>query len=500
MPIAIGPTPFVITTSDRIYQEGDSTHALDLDAQGFALLGQRLFALARKQPTGPRPIWVNGAISSTGMNNQLVRTRTALAQYQPITKFLWGPGIFDIIGSGLAIGTVNDVVNNTWLGSFNLLTQLVATYMGIPMLIVGPGYIGEKYPSGQNTVAGHDADIDALDAGMITIAQRVNAALPTPLITYLSQRQSIYAAYEPVLNIPAPGVELGPLTQPDSQKCHDNPAGRFYRDQLFQQITQLVSSATPNQVPAAYSLTTPPNLSSIGNDYDPANLALSNGANVTTWPNATAARFGTSADLTVTPATKPTFATPGDGTKINGLPAVNFGGATFMRSGAFSGGSRAQPFMTAFLYKPTNLVAGQILLDGLVDGGVGTQEPYVKQTITTGTIEIHAGNSQVTIVGLNPGQWHSIIVYWANNGNNNGDGITSVNGSSYIVIDGRVNFFMNPGLDALTGRTVGANAGGGSFYTGLYARITEWYSSLGQIPRWQDVFGWHQAKYGVVPQ
>lgn len=496
-----GPTPFVITTADRVAHEGDSTHSLDGDAQGFALVGQRLFALARKSPTGPKPLWINQAVSSTGMNTQLGRIQTALAQYQPLTKFLWGPGIFDIIGSAHVIGTVNDTSALTWLGGFNLITQLVAGYSQIPMLIIGPGYIGEKWPTGQNSVAAHDADIDALDAGMITIVQRSNAAGTNAPITYVSQRQSVYATYEPLLNLPAPGVESGPLTAPDSQKCHDNPAGRYYRDQAIQQVTQLVAATTYNPSPAVYSGLTPPSPGSIGNDYDPANLALTDGANVTAWPNSLTAKFGTAADLTVTPATKPVYHTPGDGTKLGGAPTVTFGGAAFIRSGAFGAGKGAQPFITAMLIKPANLTATQIWLDGLVDGAAGSQEPYVATIITSGNIQLNAGTAQTTAVGIAPAAiWHLLIIFWSGHGNNNGDGFTSINGDSYVVTDGRVNAFMNPGLVGITGRTIGANASGSGFANGQVARITEWYSSLGPLPRWQDILGWMSAKYGVVPQ
>src|SRR5581483_6618446 len=109
-----------LTTASRILQESDSTGALDGDSRHFMLLNRALHNLAAQNPTGPRPMHWNTAISSTGMDSQLTRIQTAITKYAPITHFWWCPGIFDLVGSGHLIGTINDTVASTWLGAFNL--------------------------------------------------------------------------------------------------------------------------------------------------------------------------------------------------------------------------------------------------------------------------------------------------------------------------------------------------------------------------------------------
>lgn len=476
-----GPTPFIWATNDRFLSESDSIGALDGDAQEFAPMKRALFALADKTPNGPRPMYWNTGISGTPMSTQLARFQVALTKYAPITKVVWTPGIFDIIGSGQAIGTVNDLVNTTWLGSFNLICLLVAGQFQIPMYICGPHFIGEKWPSGQNAA---DANLDALDAGMRTIVARFPA-----LITYRSNRHDLYDVQEPLLNLPAPGLTNGPLIGSDSQSTHWYPGGRNKAYQLHQQDIKLVAASGPTPVPTVYSGTTPCNPQSLGNWWRPSSLGLANGANAPTWANSGV--FGTAFDYTISAATKPTYATPGDGAKINGGPAVNFGGAAWLKTAAAT--AKGQPFMTAMLFKPATIASSMIWLDGLVDGGLGVQEPYIATLLTSGNVEIHAGvvfdSGPVTA-----GQWHLLIVYWS--------GIGTPGASSYVVIDGRWNPLGNCSTDGITGRTVGASAAAGLIANGLIGEpgICEWFSSLGPLPRWQDVQGFYQAVAGPTPQ
>lgn len=479
-----------VNTAARILQESDSTGALDGDSRHFFLLHRALFALAAQSPGGPKPMHWNTGVSSTGMDSQLTRIQTAITKYAPITNFWWCPGIFDIVGSGHLIGTVNDTVSSTWLGAFNLVTQLVAGTYGIPMYIVGPHFVGEKWPSGQNTGLGHDADVDALDAGMITIVQRLNAQLGGGgLITYRSNRQTLYADLEPIYNLPAPGIAAGPFTRPDGANEHFNPAGHWATYQYHQQDVRMSAARQPNQV-AVYSSTTPPNAASIGIDYDPASLVgvVANGANVTTWNNSPLGGYGSAANLVNASATKPTFANPGDGSNIGGAPAVNFGGAAWLKTNAF--GTKPNPFMTAFLFKPANLTTSMIWIDGLNDDAA-TQEPYLATILTSGVVEVHAGNAfdngKVTA-----GHWHTVIVYWS--------GSNLANANSYVVIDGHQFPLGNAGTTGRTGRILGASAAAGLIANGLVGRMVEWDSELGALPNWYDVQNWLTTQYGVTPQ
>lgn len=470
---------FVLTTADNIYQTSDSIAAPDGDSQEVALTINRLFGLADQNPNGPRPQHYNRGISGTKIAQQLLAFQSDWAAYGPFTKIIAIQGIFDVIGGGATVGTVNDTTTATYLGAFNLWCQLI-NILQVPMYVIGPHFIGEKYPSGNNPT--NDANLDLMDAGMQVICQRY----PT-LITYRSNRQSLYTL-EQYINLPLPGVSGNLMVGTDGQLTHFYPAGRALADRYHQADIKLVAATSPIAQRAIYTAVTPPNPSSISNWWDPRDLlaTVANGGNVTTWPNKTTARAGTSADLITTPATKPTFATNAFGT----LPAVQSAGAGWIKSGAFGVPTRTPPFMTAFIFKATNATgATQLWLDGLVDGGVGVQEPYVATLVTSGKVSSNDGGALTvdTDVGISSAQFHSVIICWSGN--------LLQNGNSFIVIDGRMTPLGSNGNVARTGRVLFANVGAASICTGSFASpgVVEWDSAYGPLPDWRDVYGWHQA-------
>lgn len=468
MGLALQGPIFATTTDDIWLQEGDSISALDTDTQMPALIKRRYINACYL--AGVQPRWINTAISNTGINLSLARVQASVPKYQP-TKFLAVYGTASII-LGQAIGTVNDTTSATVLGSLKLVLDIVCTQSGIQAYIGGPAFVGEKWPTGIGANA-LDANIDLLNAGMITICARY------PLCTYRDLRAALFTVGEPVDN-PA-NVSLGPYSRPDGVFAHHNPAGRGKSD------TIIVNDFTVTTAPAAalgtavYSGSTPPSPTVLGVDYEATNSKVADGVNITTVINTGV--LGSAADLTVTPGTKPVMRAPAQAGKLNGAAGIDFGGATWMRSANFT--AQNGPYLTAIVWKSVNLTASQILYDGINT----IQEGSLATLLTSGITQTNSGatfNGPAVVAG----NWNYAINYYANN-----------RAGSYSVVNGVSTSMADAGANFTRSRmTLGAAAGASLIATIVVGRFMEYYSSLGTLPRWQDVAGYLTTKYGSMPQ
>jgi len=103
------------------------------------------------------------------------------------------------------------------------ISSLMSKFTTQQLLVIGPYAWGEKYPSGQNDVAGaNDQRLDETDTDLSTL---VPAGYANSL--YISLRTTLYAVTMPPLNQPPPGVTSGPFTTPDTSGAHDNGTSRL---------------------------------------------------------------------------------------------------------------------------------------------------------------------------------------------------------------------------------------------------------------------------------
>jgi hypothetical protein len=454
---------FTLTTADRVLQEGDSISALDTSTQVLMQTKRRLFQLADQNPTGPRPLWWNTAISSTNSAAQLLRMQAGVGKYKP-TKILWIFGTAPLLLAD-PIGTVNDQVTTTILGCYNLALNF-SRALSIPIYVGSIRCLGEKWPTGQNV---SDTSVDLLVSGLATISANF-----TDICSFRDLRSTVYAVYEPILNVA--NTTMGPLCRPDVAGVHDNPGGRGINDSVITGDFNIVAATTPTTGTILYSGSTLPNASSAGLDFDPVNTGVGDGVNVTTWANAGV--IGSAGNLVTTPGTKPVMRLVAQAGKINNASGVQSAGAAWIRAAAFT--ARAQPMMTAMLWQSTNITANQILYDG----NTGTQEPSLATIATTGVVEPNAG-TPLDQAAIAAGKWNLCIVYWA--GNNSG---------SFAVLNGVMGTLGNMGTNSRSGLTLFASASSGLIATGIIARFVEWHSTLGTLPKWQDVEGYFETKYG----
>jgi hypothetical protein len=457
---------FTLTTADRILQEGDSISALDTNTQVPNLVKGRWIARQAAKSLGPRGFWVNTAVSATGVATALGRVTAGVTKYAP-TKFIALFGTADwILGTAVATYTTN----------FNAILDAVCGN-GIPAYIMGTTLVGEKWPTGQNAT---DASLgDPYVAAMIAGAARY----PT-LCTFRDLRASVYAVQEPLLNLPAPGTSQGPLTRPDGVFAHFNPTGAGFCDAVINQDIQLVDFVAP----ATYTGTTPPNPTSMGIDIDAAGT-LNNGTppgdggNVTAWANAGVlprAKW----DLTVTPGTKPVWRAVLAAGKLNSAPGVQAVGTTFMQSTA-ADAALPQPILSCLVWKQSNVTATQILIDGTPSTTLN-----MPVLLTTGALQPAATTAfnPTPLPVVAAGSINCWIQYW--------DGPRS-----YCVLNGSQSAIGNTGTFGRDRLYIFASSSGGILPASvLFARFMEWHSSLGTLPRWQDVYAYVTGKYGQFPQ
>jgi phage tail protein X len=105
-----------------------------------------------------------------------------------------------------------------------IIQQAYAQNPGIQIAHLGAFMIGEMWPNGANS---HDAALNAKD----TLIQGVCTATGA---TYIPLRTAAFT-YESLHNLPAPGLNSGPLTTPDVTFEHpNNDTGKpFFRDQVM---------------------------------------------------------------------------------------------------------------------------------------------------------------------------------------------------------------------------------------------------------------------------
>jgi hypothetical protein len=461
---------FSLTTADRILQEGDSISALDTNTQVPNLVKGRWIAKQAAKSLGPRGFWANTAVSATGVVLSLGRVQAGLLKYAP-TKFIALYGTADwILGTSVSTFTTN----------FNAILDTICGN-GIPAYIMGTVCVGEKWPTGQNA---QDATFgDPYVAAMIAGAARY----PT-LCTFRDLRASVYAVQEPLLNLPAPGTSQGPLTRPDGVFAHFNPTGAGFCDAVINQDIALVDYVPP----ATYTGTTPPNPTSMGIDVDANALAgvgstgnpgVSDASNVTAWANS-GVLPPASWNLTVTPGTKPVYRQVLAAGKLNGLPGVQAVGTTFMQSTA-QVTPLQQPILSCLVWKQSNVAATQILIDG--SPSTTLNMPVL---ITTGALQPAATTAfnPTPLPVVAAGSINCWIQYW--------DGPRS-----YCVLNGSQSAIGNTGTFGRDRLYIFASSSGGILPASvLFARFMEWHSSLGTLPRWQDVYAYVTGKYGQFPQ
>jgi hypothetical protein len=462
---------FVLTTADRILQEGDSISALDTNTQVPNLVKRRWQAKMDATVGGPRGFWANTAVSATGVATALGRVTAGVIKYAP-TKFIALFGTADwILGTSVGVFTTN----------FNSILDAVCGN-GIPAYIMGTVCVGEKWPTGQNP---QDATFgDPYVAAMIAGAARY----PT-LCTFRDLRNSVYAVQEPLLNLPAPGTSQGPLTRPDGVFAHFNPTGAGQCDQVINQDIALVDYVPYVAYPNGNAVR-PSSMASMGIDIDgnailntDGNPGISDASNVTIWWNR--GRLDQNSwNLTVTPGTKPVYRQVLAAGKINGLPGVQAVGTTFMQSTAQAAALR-QPILSCLVWKQSNVTATQILVDG--SPSTTLNMPVL---ITTGALQPAA----TTAFNPNPlpvvaaGSINCWIQYW--------DGTRS-----YSVLNGSKSAIGNTGTFGRDRLYIFASSSGGILPASvLFARFCEWHSDLGALPRWEDVYGEMTGKYGQFPQ
>jgi hypothetical protein len=295
----------------------------------------------------------------------------------------------------------------------------------------------------------------------------------------------VYAVQEPLLNLPAPGVSSGPLTRPDGVFAHFNPTGAGQCDAVINQDIQLIDFVTPT----TYTGTTPPNSAAMGIDIDAAGVLNggtppADGGNVTAWANA-GRLSSTSWDLTVTPGTKPVWRAVLAAGKLNSAPGIQAAGNTFMQSTAAVAPPIQQPIMSCLVWKQTNVTATQILIDG--SPSVTLNMPVL---LTTGALQPAATTAfnPTPLPVVAAGSINCWIQYW--------DGPRS-----YCVLNGSQSAIGNTGTFGRDRLYIFASSSGGILPASvLFARFMEWHSSLGTLPRWQDVYAYVTGKYGQFPQ
>jgi hypothetical protein len=458
----IGPI-FALNTADRVLQEGDSISALDTSTQMPMLVKRRLFQLAQQTPNGPKPCWLNSAISSTDAPAQLVRLQAGIAKFKP-TKVIWIFGTAPLL-LGNPIGTVNDQVTSTILGCYNLAMTMFRQ-MGVPVYVGSIACLGEKWPTGANA---SDTSIDSLIAGLAVISARF-----TDICTFRDLRSTFYAVQEPIVNVA--NTTMGPFMRPDASGVHHNPGGRGASDNVIANDFTITAASAPNTALVPYGGVTPPTPGSLGLAFDPANAGVAIAANVSSLINS---GLISGANMVTVSGTPPTLQNPAAG-KNGNLPLLRFGGSSWLRTAAFT--ARPQPHITAFVWLSTNITANQIMYDGTT----GIQEGYLATLATTGIVEYDSG---VAVDGpaIVAGKWNSAIVYFA--GNNSG---------SYLVLNGAMQPLANEGnIWTRTQLTIGAAANNGLPATIDVGGFYEWHSSLGALPKWWDVQGFLQAKHGL---
>lgn len=369
MGLALQGPKFTLLTSDGVLQGGDSISAPDTHTRMPMLVKTRHLSTCRNARVQPR--WWNHAVSNTTLAQELARVQISLSKY-PITKYIAVLGTAPII-LGNPVGTVNDTTNATILGAFKLILDITAG-SGIPTYIASMVCVGEKWLSGANGAG--DATIDTLVAGMATIAARY------PLCTFRDLRAAVYTKFEPVLNLA--NATIGPLTQPDGVAAHFNQGGRGVCDGVIADDIVYVANGNQGAAVVPYSGIILPNQGSLGLLYDADQYAsVGDGASMTAAGNLGV--VGSTMDLITTPATKPIFRLSASGKPWS---AIEFGGATWMRSAAQATTKiKAQPMMTVFMWRPAALTT-QILYDGTG----GTQEASLAQIVTTNVVEPNAGS------------------------------------------------------------------------------------------------------------
>jgi lysophospholipase L1-like esterase len=222
---------FQFTRDMRLLQEGDSVTGMDVASLGYmALLPLQLAAFgAFANPVPARtgksvPQWRNAA--TNGATSAIIAARIAaeVTAVNP-THFILACGINDATS---AVARATTLANHT-----AILAALPSTCQ---ILVFDPFAAGEKWPTGQNTSPSVDAAIDFISTDL----QALLLSTYNGRAMFVSWRHGIYDVQEPLLNLPGPGITIGPLTQPDTAGTHLNARGTGF---VTRQAAPLVSFA-----------------------------------------------------------------------------------------------------------------------------------------------------------------------------------------------------------------------------------------------------------------
>lgn len=463
-----GPA-FPVATNDDNWQEGDSISSLNTSTQMPMLVKRRWVAKCESRPGVARGSWVNTAVSATGVVASLARINAGLGSKYFPSKFIAVYGTADaILSTSVA----------TFKTNFNLILDAICGN-GIPAYIVGPMAVGEKWPSGQNPA---DIFIDGYIAEMIAGQLRY----PT-LCTFRDMRASVYAAQEPLLNLPAPGATIGPLTRPDGTGAHHNAGGRILCDYFVNGDVTITDAVTP----AAVTTPTPAMNATLVSWLHADDVPAAGGANVTSWINRVR-QIGTNAvgsmDLTITPATKPVMARPMAAGKANGKPAVSAVGlATYMQSAALLTAPIAQPLMLAMTWLQTDLAGNKIISDSTI-----------ATSFNVPTINASGLFQPAAPTPFNPSPVQAVIAGSIN------CAIVVFNGAySFSVLNGMRSNMGQVGTNPIDRRFLFASATGpgGLPFNGMIQQERIYKgATFNDLPRWQDVYADIVAELGAFPQ
>jgi hypothetical protein len=162
------------------------------------------------------PAWISTAVNGSTIAQVQSRTAADLAKYNPTHVIC-------------CCGT-NERAQDRVTQTQPAITGLAGLFTTQYVLLIGPYAWGEKWPSGQNDVAGaNDTRLDETDTDLETLFVATYAN-----VCYVSPRQYLYAGAKsfsdtvamPTLNTPSPGVTVGPYTTPDASGAHYNGTGR----------------------------------------------------------------------------------------------------------------------------------------------------------------------------------------------------------------------------------------------------------------------------------
>lgn len=219
-------TSLALTSAARCLIEGDSLNDTAFPYQAFRPLVEAAGSYyggatsvsynSQGRTLTARPIFRNQAVNGSRLSDINSRIVAELAA-NPYTHVFLG------------VGTNQRAINRTTTQNDFVTLMDACTGGGRKVFVVGPYAWGEKWPSGQNDVAGNDDP--ALDNTSADMKVIINGGTTTDAVTFpgyanamfVDLRTTLYAVTMPPLNTPGPGATIGPYTVDGT---HFNPRGR----------------------------------------------------------------------------------------------------------------------------------------------------------------------------------------------------------------------------------------------------------------------------------